>query len=87
MVGVVGVKGLARNHALAVHDDVVGDVIDVGMAGDVLLLLVVDLQLAEHLRRSLELLRVEVLVAHDQDVMLGEGVIERGAGFAHRSAG
>ena len=66
---------------------VVGDVIDVGVAGDVLLFLVVKLQLTEQLRRSLELLRVEVLVAHDQDVMLGEGAIERGAGFAHRSAG
>ena len=45
----VGVEGLARNHALAVHDDIVGDVIHVGMAGDVLLLPVVNLQLAEHL--------------------------------------
>ena len=51
----IGVERLARNHALAVHEDVVGDVIDVGMAGDVLLFLVVDLQLAEHLRGGLEL--------------------------------
>ena len=52
MVRVVGVEGLARNDALAVHDLVVGDVVDVRVAGDVVFLLVVLLQLAEHLRRA-----------------------------------
>ena len=47
VVGVVGVERLARDDALAVHDLVVGDVVHVGMAGDVALLLVVRLKLAE----------------------------------------
>ena len=77
----VGVESLAGNHPLAVHEDVVGDVIDVRMAGDVLLLPIVNLQLAEHLRGAFELVRFEVLFAHDQHVMLGKGAIENGAGF------
>jgi hypothetical protein len=51
------------------------------MARDVLLLPIVNLQLAEHLRGGLELLRIEVLLAHDQHVMLGKGAIEHGADF------
>src|ERR1700687_5929814 len=82
MVGVVGVEGLARDGELAVHDHVVGDVIDVGVAGDVLLFLVMNLQLAEQPRRNLELVRIEMLVAHDQYMMFGAGLVPRGAGFA-----
>ena len=53
----IGVEGLARDDALAVHDLVVGDGVDVGVAGDVVLLLVVRLQLAEHLSGGFELVR------------------------------
>ena len=81
MIGVVGVECLARDDAPAVHELVVGDVRHVGMAGNVVLLLVVRLQLAEQLHGVLEVFRREMLVAHDQHVMLGEGAIERGAGF------
>ncbi len=49
------------------------------MAGDVALLLVVRLHLAEELHRGLELVRREVLVAHHQHVMLGEGAAQGGA--------
>ena len=49
MVGVVGVEGLARDDAPAVHELVVGNVVHSGMAGDVALLLVVRLQVAEEL--------------------------------------
>ncbi len=62
VIGMIGVERFARNHALAVHEDVVGDIIDVGMAGNVLLFPVVNLQLAEHLRGGFELARIEVLV-------------------------
>ena len=51
------------------------------MAGNVVFLLVVRLQLAEQLRRGLELVRHEMLVAHHQHVMRGEGLVQRGAGF------
>jgi hypothetical protein len=46
------------------------------VAGDVVLLFVVLLKLAKHLRRLLELIGREMLVAHDQNVMLGEGTIK-----------
>jgi hypothetical protein len=78
---VVGVERLTRDNALAVHDLIIGDVKHVGVAGDVALLLVVLVKLAEYLRSGLELLRGEVLVAHHQHVMLGEGMVESGAGF------
>ena len=77
---------LARNDAPAVHELVVGYVRHVGVAGNVVLFLVVRLQLAEQLHRVLELFRREMLAAHDQHVMLGEGAIERGARLRHRSA-
>src|SRR5580658_6918863 len=78
MVGVVGVERLARNDPLAVHDLVVGDVVDIRVAGDVVFLLVVLLQLAEHLGRGLELLGRKVLVADHQHVVGDEGTVERG---------
>ena len=73
---------LARDDAFAVHDLVVGDVVDVGVAGDVTLFLVVRLKLAKQLCSRLELTWRELLVAHHQDVPLGKGADERGARFA-----
>ena len=70
---------LARDDALAVHDLVIADVIHLGMAFDVALALVVGLQLPEQLRRGHELLRAEMLVADDQDVMIGQRAVERSA--------
>jgi len=49
------------------------------MAGDVVLLLVVRLQFAEYLDRGDELVGREMLVAHDQHVVVDEGLVERGA--------
>jgi len=60
----VGVERLARDDAPAVLDLVVGHVIDVGVAGDVALPLVMELNLAEELRGGLELVRRKVLLAH-----------------------
>ena len=57
VVGMIGVEGLTRDDALAVHDLVVGDGVDVGVAGDVVLLLIVRLQLVEHLSGGFELVR------------------------------
>ena len=50
------------------------------MARDVALLFVVRKKLAEDPRRRHELIRGEVLVAHHQHVMIGEGAAESGAG-------
>ena len=50
------------------------------MAGHVVLLLVVLLQCAEHLRRALELLGRIILVADHQDVVIDEGAVQRGVG-------
>ena len=47
VVGVIGVEGLTRDNALAVHDLIIGDIKHVGVAGDVALLLVVLLKLAK----------------------------------------
>ena len=77
----VGVERLAGNDAPAVHELVVGNVGHVGVTGNVVLFLVVRLQLAEQLHRVLELFRREMLVAHDQHMMLGKGAIELSAGF------
>jgi hypothetical protein len=45
----------------------------------VVLLLVVLLQFAKHLRGGFELIWREVLVAHDQHMMLGKGATQEGA--------
>ena len=74
----VGVEGLARDDAPAVFDLVIGHVVDAGVAGDVALPLVVQLNFAEDLRRRLELIRRKVLVAHHQHVMFGEGAAQDG---------
>jgi hypothetical protein len=47
VVGVVGMERLTRNNVFAVHDLVIGNVFHVGMAGDVSLLFVVRMKLAE----------------------------------------
>jgi hypothetical protein len=78
VIGVVGVECLARDDALAVFDLVVGYVVHAGMARHVPLLLVVRLNLTEELGGGRELVRREVLVAHDQHVMLGEGAAQDG---------
>src|SRR5260370_37054047 len=77
----VGVEGLAGDDAPAVLDLVVGHVIDAGVAGHVALPLVVELNLAEDLRGGLELVRREVLLAHHQHMMFGEGAAQAGAGI------
>jgi hypothetical protein len=77
VIRMIGVEGLARNDALAVREFFVGDVIDVWVAGDVALFLVMRLKLAEYLRRCLELVRREMLVADHQHMTLGEGLVER----------
>ena len=77
----VGVEGLARDDAPAVLDLVVGHVVHTGVAGDVALPLVVELNLAEDLRRGFELVRREALVAHHQHMMFGEGAAQVGAGI------
>ncbi len=69
----IGVECLTRNDALAVHDLFVGDVFHLGVARDVALLFVVWEKLAEYSGSRHELLRGEVLVAHHQHVMIGEG--------------
>ena len=48
----VGVECLTRNDPLAVHDLIVGDVVNVGMARNVLLLPVVNLQFAKQFREA-----------------------------------
>jgi hypothetical protein len=73
VVGMVGVERFARDDAPAVLDLVVGNVVHAGMTGNVPLLLVMGLDLAEQLRRCLELVRRKVLVAHRQNMMFGEG--------------
>ena len=78
MVGVVGVERLPRNNPLAVHDLIVGDVVDVRVTGNVMFLLVVLLQHPKHLGCSLELGGRVVLVTDHQDVMLDESLIDRG---------
>jgi hypothetical protein len=79
MVGVVGVERLARDDASPVHELVVGDIGDVRVPRDVVLLLVVRLQIAEQLHGGDELVGREMLVAHDQHVMVDERLVERGA--------
>ena len=69
---------LAGDDAPAVFDLVVGYVVHAGMARHVALLLVVRLNLTEELGGGRELVRREVLVAHDQHVMLGEGAAQDG---------
>src|SRR5271156_3520917 len=78
MVGVVGVDRLTRNDPLAVHDLVVGYVVDIRMAGDVVFLLVVLLQFAKHLGCRLELLGREILVADYKNVVGHERAVECG---------
>src|SRR5262249_19785939 len=53
----------------------------VGVAGDVALLLVVRIKLAEQLSSDFELLWGEVLFAHHQNVTLGKGAAEGSARF------
>ena len=72
-------EALARDDALAIHDLVVGDVVDVRMARDMRLLLVVWLQLAEHLGGLLEAFGRQVLVANHQHVVVGKRTIQFGA--------
>ena len=78
VIGVVGVECLAGDDAPAVLDLVVGYVVHAGMTRHVALLLVVRLNLTEELGRGRELVRREVLVAHDQHVMLDEGAAQDG---------
>ena len=77
----VGVKGFARDVALARHRLLVRDVINLGVARHVHLTLVVLEQLAKHLGRGHELRRGVVLVADHQHVMLGKGAVQRRMGF------
>ena len=72
----------ARYNAPAAHDLIVGDVIDAGITKDGVLLFVMRLNLAEKFHSGLELVRLEMLVAHHQDVMLDKGALEDGAGVA-----
>jgi hypothetical protein len=81
VIGVIGVEGLARDDAPTVHNLIVGDVIDAGIAGDVVLPLVMRLNLAKELHSGLELVRPEMLAAYHQYVMLDKGALEDGAGF------
>src|SRR5262245_45634509 len=79
MVGMVSMECFARDNSLAVRDLLVGNVFQVRVAGDVALLLVVRLKLAEQPRGSLELLWREMLVAHHQHVTFDKGTIESSA--------
>src|SRR5579859_2642452 len=80
MVRVVGVKTLAGNDALAIHDLIVGDVVDVRMAGNMGLPLVVLLELTEHLGGLLEPLRRQLLITDHQHMVVGKRVVQLGAG-------
>ncbi len=73
---------LARDDASAIFDLVVGHIIDAGMAWHVAFFLVVRLNLAKEPRGGLELVRREVLIAHHQHVMLGEGAAQDSAVLA-----
>jgi hypothetical protein len=81
VVGMIGLERFTRDNGLAVPDLVIGYMVHVGVAGDVMLRLVVPLELAEHLRGDLELIQREARVAHHQHVTLGKGAAEGGAGF------
>src|SRR6516162_5081156 len=76
----VGVKGLARDIALAGYRLLVRDIIDLRIPRHVHLTLVVLEQLAEDLRGGDELRWREALVADHQYVMLGKGAVQRSAG-------
>ena len=52
-----------------------------------MLFLVVRLQFAEQLHGSLEFVRRKLLAAHHQHMMLGEGVVKRGAGLGIDGSG
>jgi hypothetical protein len=52
------------------------------MARDVVLLLVVRLQLTEEPYGSLEIAGRKMLAAHDQHMMIGEGLVQHDAGLA-----
>jgi hypothetical protein len=79
VVGVVGMERLTGDDSLAIHNLLVGDVLDIRVPGDVTLFLVMGMKLAEQPRSSLELVRREVLVPHDHDVMIGKAALEGNA--------
>ena len=71
----IGVKGLARDIALARYGLLVRHIVDLRIAGNVHLALVVLEQLAEDLRGGDELRRREFLAADHQDMMIGERAV------------
>ena len=81
VVRMVGVEGLARDHPPRAEKFLVGDVVHLRKAGDVQLLLVVRLELAEHLHRLLEIRRLVFLLADHQHMVLGPGAVERRLGL------
>src|SRR5215471_7582595 len=75
----IGMERLARDDSSAVNDLLVGDVLNVLVSRDVALFFVMGMKLAEQPRGGPELVRLELLVTHDQDVMVGKAPLQRGA--------
>ena len=81
VVRVIGVEGLARDHAPVAEEFLVRHVIHLGKARDVMVLLVMRLQFAPELNGALEIGRLVFLVAHDEHVVLGKRRVEDGPGL------
>src|SRR5215469_17584909 len=78
----IGVKGLARDIALARHSLLVRDIVDLRIAWHVHFALVVLEQLPKHLCRGDELFRGVLLITNHQHVMIGKGAVQRSPGLA-----